>query len=249
MTWSRFFGHDIDFSKAAEMWTIHHLIYVLSAVLTIVLILRYAPHIRAWKHERMLKRVIVGVLIVFELTYHLHNWSYPRFSIPLHICSFAVFMSIHILLTDSKKTFEYLFFFGTLGGIMALLFPNSWGYTYMNFRYYHFLILHNMLIAISLYYYKAYGYRITYPILIRVFKSVLVMAIVVHLINLTFLRLGYDSNYWFVTYVPHVVEDVFTHYPIYIVTFISSVFLSMNILFAATHPNQIKWLKKDHSSE
>lgn len=244
MTLETFFGHDIDFTKSANMFTIHHLIYVLSAVLTIVLTLRYAKAIKASKHEQKIKTIVFYTLIVFELFYHIHNWTYPRLSIPLHICSFAVVMSLFMLQKDSKRLFEYLFFFGTLGGIMALFFPNSWGYTYLNIRYYHFLLLHNLLIAIALYYYKAYEYRITYQTLWKVYKTVLVLAIFIHLINLTFHHFGYDANYWFITYIPYVAEDFFPSYPLYIFTFLSVVFLSMNILYISTHFNQIPWLVK-----
>jgi len=154
-----------------------------------------------------------------------------------------------MLLTDSKKTFEYLFFFGTVGGAMALLFPNSWGYTYLNFRYYHFLILHNILIAIPLYYYKEYGYRIDYSVLLRVFKTVVFMGVIIHLINLTFLHYGIDSNYWFITYVPYVVSDFFTSYPLYVATFILAVFTTMNILFLLTHPHEFPLFKKKSLDE
>jgi hypothetical integral membrane protein (TIGR02206 family) len=233
-----FFGHDIDFEKAATMFTIHHAIYIGMAIVSIIFILRYANKIKQSPHEQTIKRVMVGVLIVFEIAYHIHNWTYPRFSIPLHICSFAVIMSIYMLLTDSKRVFEYFFFFGTLGGIMALAFPNSWGYTYLNFRYYHFMLLHSFLIMIPLYYYKAYGYRLTYHSVIKVYKMVLVTAIFVHIMNLFFQNMGYDSNYWFITYIPQVVDDFFTSYPLYIVTFLAAVFTSMNILFFATHWDQ-----------
>lgn len=253
MTLKTFFGHDLDFSKAATMFSIHHLIYVLSAVLTVFLIVKFGHYIKESKHEKTIKKVVIGALIFLEIIYHIHNWTYPRLSIPLHICSFAVMMSIYMLMTDSKKTFEYLFFFGTVGGFMALVFPNSWGYTYLNFRYYHFFILHNILIAIPLYYYTVYGYRITYKTLIKVFKTVLIMGIFIHLINLTFLHYGIDSNYWFITYVPTVVDDFFTSYPIYIATFITLVFTTMNILFVLTHPKEFplvqKFHKKNHSAE
>lgn len=238
MTWTSFFGHDIDFDRAATMFTVHHLIYLCSVVLTIVLILRYADAIRDSRWNHQIKTTVFAFLIVLEVFYHIHNWTYPRLSVPLHICSFAVFMSLIILRTDSKRVFEYLFFFGTLGGIMALSFPNTYGYTYQNVRYYHFLILHNVLIAIPLYYYKALGYRITYATLWRVYKTVLVMAIFVHLINLSFLHFGIDSNYWFITYIPQVVDGTFTSYPLYLLVFLSSVFLTMNLLFFVSHPDQ-----------
>lgn len=234
MTFEKFFGHDIDFSKAAVLFTVHHYIYIISGLLVIFLVLLFAKKIRASGKDYYLKRYWVVLLIVLEVMYHIHNWTYPRFSIPLHICSFATFMSVALLLTDSKRVFKYVFFFGTLGGIMALTIPLSLGYTYYNFRYYHFLILHCSIIAVPLYYYKAYDYRVTYRQLWNVFKGILLLAIVVHLINLTFLSFGFDTNYWYISYIPANVDGFFKSYPIYVLSFMLAVFATMNILYFVT---------------
>ncbi len=234
MSFSRFFGHDIDFSKAATMFTIHHVLYVFFGAVTMYLVLRYAKRIKAAGKDHIIKRYWIGLLLTLEVMYHIHNWTYPRLSLPLHICSFATIMAIVLLWTDSKKVFNYVFFFGTLGGIMALVFPNSLGYTYYNFRYYHFILLHCTIIAVPLYYYKAYDYRVTYQDLWHIFKGVLLLGIAVHIINLTFLHYGVDANYWFITYIPANVESIFKNYPVYVVTFIAAVFTSMNILYFIT---------------
>ena len=234
MSFQRFFGHDIDFDKAATMFTIHHLIYVLCGVFTVFMVLKYAKRIKESKYEHHLKRYWVGLLLILEISYHIHNWTYPRLSLPLHICSFATIMAIYLLLTDNKRVFNYVFFYGTLGGLMALTFPNSVGYTYFNFRYYHFIFLHCTIIAVPLYYYKAYDYRVTYKTLWKVYKSVILLAVIVHLINLSFQHYGIDSNYWFISYVPSNVENIFTNYPFYVVTFMAAVFTSMNILYFST---------------
>ncbi len=230
----RFLGHDIDFSKAATMFTFHHVIYILCGAITIFMVLKYAKRIKESGNDHLLKRYWIGLLLTLEIMYHIHNWTYPRLSLPLHICSFATFMSIVLLFTDNKKVFDYVFFFGTLGGIMALCFPNSYGYTFYNFRYYHFIILHCSIIAVPLYYYKAYDYRVSYHKLWQVFKSVLILGIIVHLINLTFIHYGYNANYWFITFIPDNVTGFFYNYPIYVFVFISAVFTSMNLLYLIT---------------
>jgi len=229
MTLRTFFGHDIDYSKAATMFTIHHLILFLFGLTTVLLILKYATLIKE-SFDTKFRIIVCSLLILLELAYHIHNWTYPRFSIPLHICSFAVFMNIGLLLTKKHKVFEYAFFFGTLGGAMALLFPNSLGYTYLNFRYYHFILLHSLIMMVPLYFYKAYEYRIDYHTLIKVFKSVIFMAIIVYILNGIF-----DDNYWFINEIPDNVSSVFQNYYVYIATFITAVFTTMNILYFSTH--------------
>lgn len=234
MIMNKFFGHDIDYSKAVTLFSIHHLIYVLFGLTTIIVVLRYAEKIKASSFESRFKTVVAFLLIIMEIMYHIHNWTYPRLSIPLHICSFATFMAIYILFTDNERIFKYLFFFGTLGGIMALTIPLSLGYTYYNFRYYHFIILHCTIIFVPLYYYKAYHYRIIYKDVLNVFKGILVMAVIIHLINSLFIHFGIESNYWYITTIPSNVDHIFTIHPIYVIIFMSAVFATMNLLYFVT---------------
>lgn len=229
MNLKTFFGHDLDYSKAATMFSVHHAILLFFGFITIFLTLRYAETIRQVLDTKF-RMILIALLVFLEITYHIHNWTYPRFSVPLHICSFAVFMNIVLLITKKYKVFEYAFFFGVLGGSMALAFPNSLGYTYMNFRYYHFILLHSIIVLTPLYFYKAYDYRINYHTLIKVFKSTVVMAIAIYLFNGLF-----DQNYWFISEIPINVSNVFTNYYVYIATFILAVFSTMNILFFFTH--------------
>ena len=146
------------------------------------------------------------------------------------MCSFATILNIILLFTDNKKVFEFAFFFGILGGFMALIFPNSLGYTYYNFRYYHFILIHFTIISVPIYYYKAYGYRVTYQKLLQIYGIVLILAIFIIGFNAIF-----NTNYWFISYVPANVSSFFTSYPIYIVSFFTAVFLSMNALYYITH--------------
>lgn len=234
MFFQKFFGHDIDFSKAATMFTYHHLILICFALISIFVTLWFALKIKMKNNEAQIKHVIAIALIILEITYHIHNWTYPRISIPLHVCSFAVIMNIVLLYTNSKKVFNYAFFFGVLGGFMALTIPNSLGYTYYNFRYYHFIILHSLIIAVPIYYYKAYSFRVSYKTMLRTFRFSVLAGIVVYIIN------GFlDTNYWFISYIPENVSSFFTDWNIYIVTFIFTVFFTMNVLWFVSNAKDI----------
>ena len=138
MSFDRFFGHDINMDLAMQPFTIPHLILIILGILSVVLTLKYADKIRSLKREKVIKLSFAFWLLFLEIIYHVHYWAYGMFSVPLHICSFGVMFSIAILITDSKKVFEFLFFLGILGGLLALFIPNTLGYTYYNMRYYHF---------------------------------------------------------------------------------------------------------------
>ena len=226
MTFEKFFGHDIDFSKAAQMWTIHHLILTWCAVFSVFVTLKIADKIKNSTKEQRIKYVFVGILVFLEISYHIHNWTYPRFSVPLHVCSFAVFLIIALLLTDNKKIWNYAFFYGTIGGIMALLIPSSYGYTYFNFRYYHFIIIHSIILSIPLYYYKAYNFRVDYKTTMEVFKNTIILGIILYIIN------GFlGTNYWFINEVPDNVSGFFPNWNVYIITFVLLVYTTINFLY------------------
>ena len=231
MSFSKFFGHDIDYSKAATMFTGHHLLLFTCAVIAIILTLHFSQKIKEHPMEKRLKVYVAILLIVLEVSYHVHNWTYPRISIPLHLSSMATILCIVLLLTDSKRVFQYAFFFGILGGFMALVFPNSLGYTYLSFRYYHFILLHVIILVVPLYYYKAYGYRIiSYKKLLEIYGIVLALGVVVYWINSI---LG--TNYWFIYEIPKNVESTFKRFPVYIISFFSLVFGTMNVLYYFSH--------------
>ncbi len=229
MTFKTFFGHDLDYSKAATMLSVHHVLLLFFGLVTIFMTLRYAQTIHQI-YDTKFRMILIGFLVFLEITYHIHNWTYPRFSMPLHISSFAVLLNIALLYTKSQKVFEYAFFFGLGAGLIALAFPNSLGYTYLNFRYYHFIVIHCLIMVGPLYFYKAEGYRVDYPTLIKVFKSVIAVGLMIYGFNRLF-----DQNYWFITEIPTNVSSVFTNYYAYIITYIIAVFTTMNLLYFTTH--------------
>ncbi len=241
MILTNFFGHDLDMSKSATMWTVHHAILVFFALAAIIGTLYLAVKVRAKENEKQIKYIFIGALLILELAYHIHNWTAPidirlerGLSVPLHVCSFAVFLNIALLYTNSKKIFNYAFIFGTIGGFMAMFMPNSLGYTYLNFRYYHFIILHSIILAVPIYYYKAYNYRIDYKTLLYVFRNIVVVGIVVYILN------GFlGTNYWFINYRPDNVYSWFPNWNVYILTFTATVFFTMNVLYLVSNLDTI----------
>ncbi|MFK5883059.1 MAG: TIGR02206 family membrane protein [Candidatus Izemoplasma sp.] len=235
MSFEKFFGHDIDYSKAVSLWSWHHVLLSLFALGSILITLKYAKRIKDSKYEKKIRYAFIGILLFLEVTYHIHNWTYPRFSIPLNICSFALFMLVYLLYTNDERIFRYAYFFGTLGGLMALIIPTSLGYTYYNFRYYHFIVVHSVLIMIPIYYYKAYGFRVTYKDLLHVYLVTVSMTFILYLFNNTF-----GLNYWYINYIPINIDYLFKDYFTYVISWYVVVFTSMNLLYLLTIKKQPK---------
>lgn len=240
MNLQKFFGHDYDFTyhDSVALFNTHHFIYLFFLLLTFVFALKYSNAIKDSGNEQVFKKIMIGWLISLEVIYHIHNYTAGRFSVPLHVCSFALIANIILLTTDSYRVWKFAFFYGVCGGTMALLFPVTLGYTYLNIRYYHFLLNHLTIVFIPIYYYKAYDYRADYKTTLDIFKLSFVLMVFMVLLNNLFWAVGFEeANYWFVGRIPSNVDGLFDHWIVYVFTFASAVFITMNILYYLSNLN------------
>ena len=228
MNWSDLFAHEYDLDNVFVFFSIEHFMFITIALTGTFLILHFADSIKDWKHEKGLRYGIAFIMIFFEIAYHTHNWINGKFSIPLHVCSVAVIISVILLFTNSKKAFGYVFLLGLLGGYTALFLPDMSDYTYINMRYYHFIIIHLLIVVIPLYYYKAYKYRISKESVRRAFLLLVAMSPLAIFINKTM-----DRNYMFIGEKPDPIADILPPWPFYIILFavmIIALFVSMYYL-------------------
>jgi hypothetical integral membrane protein (TIGR02206 family) len=235
-----FFGYVIDPDKAVRLFTWHHYMLIGFGILAVVLPLQFSHVIYKSKHEARIRNIAFIWLLILEIIYHLHNWFAGEVSFPLHICSFAVLMNLALLKTNSQKIFEFVFFFGVLGGLMALLVPFSYGFPYYNIRYYHFILIHMTIIMIPLYYYKAYGFRVSLRATYKTFIMVLLIAPVIFHLNILLTSINSDNpvNYWFITYIPDHVSMIFKNQTIYIGALLSIIYVSQMVLYKVSNRHQ-----------
>ncbi|MBN2604658.1 MAG: TIGR02206 family membrane protein [Bacilli bacterium] len=236
MSFSRFFGHDINFDLAMKPFTWQHYLLIFLGISVVVFTLRFAKTIKASKYEHLMKKVFIVWLIVLELSYHMHYWAFGMFSVPLHVCSFGVMFSILLLVTGKYRYFEILFFVGIFGGLLALFFPNTLGYTYYNMRYYHFIFLHMSIAMVPIYYYKAYGFRITYHSIYKTIGLFLCILPLVVFVNYTF-----DKNYMFIGEKPAILASILPDWPYYIFIFIGLVPILFHLLYFVSNFDYSKY--------
>ncbi|XMB86134.1 TIGR02206 family membrane protein [Mycoplasmatota bacterium WC44] len=213
----RFFGYDINQELTIQVFTWQHYTFIIVALLTAILTLRYANKVRNSKHEKTILNIVFFILIGLESSYHIHNWLRYQFSVPLHLCSFSMILSMLLLKTKNIKYFELLFFIGPLGGFTALVFPEMGGFTYLNFRYYSFIISHLFIIAIPLYFYQSYGMRVNKQSLKKTYIFLISLLPVIYMVNRIF-----GMNYIFVNKKPklELVANNIPEWPYYLILFI-----------------------------
>jgi len=226
MSLERFWNHELNPDLAMQPFTWQHALLIFLGILSVYATLKFAEKLKDSKYERRIKRGFALWLLFLELVYHLHYWTYGLFSVPLHICSFGVLFSVLILLSDSKKVFSYLFFIGILGGLAALFIPNSLGYTYYNMRYYHFIVLHMSIAIVPIYYYKAYGYRISFS---SIYKTTGFLLSLLPLV--TYVNVVYDKNYMFIGDKPTILARYLPAWPYYIILMGLLMFLAFHLLY------------------
>jgi hypothetical integral membrane protein (TIGR02206 family) len=104
-----------------------------------------------------------GLLIVVELLLHL--WAYTngqwsvRHMLPLQLCSVAGYLSVVMLLTQSRRLYQYVYFLALGGGLPALLTPSPDGYGFPHFRFWEYFISHVLIVCAPLYMTVAEGCR------------------------------------------------------------------------------------------
>lgn len=226
MNLKRLFSHEINFDLAMKPFSWQHGLLITLALLSIFFTLKYAKSIKNSSLEKKFKIAFAIWIFLLELIYHIHYWMHGLFSIPIHMCSIGAFFSIYLLLTDSKKAYQVLFLIGITGGLTALLVPDTLGYTYFNIRYYLFPIMHLNILIVPIYYYKAYGYRLSLKYVYITFGIFVALLPIANYMNKT-----YDRNYLFIGQQPKILGGLLPGWPYYFIIGVVGLFIVFHILY------------------
>ena len=234
MNLREFFIHEVNSDFEISPYSFQNIVFVMIAIISIILVLLFAKKIRKLKCEKKIKVSFAFLLIILEVSYHIHNIINGFVSVPLHISSFSVILSIIILLTDNEKIFNVLFFFGVLGGITAFIMPDMVHYTYYHYRFYNFVLIHIGIMIIPLYYYKAYNFEVKLKSMYRIYLFLLVIAPIIMYANFLL-----DKNYMFIGQKPDIIADYLPDWPYFIIVYLIIIFIIFHMLYFIIYFNKI----------
>jgi hypothetical integral membrane protein (TIGR02206 family) len=142
-------------------------------------------------------------------------WS-VQFSLPLHLCTFAVPLSALMLATRRFWLFEILYFWSFAGATQAMLTPDltANGFNIPHFVYWIFWTSHGVLLWAVVFAASAWGYRPTWASIPRVILATNIFMLFVGLVNwLT------GGNYMFIARRPNFPSliDLLGPWPWYII--------------------------------
>jgi len=173
-----------------------HLVVIAVVAVAIALTVTFRRRLRARAGvRRAVPLVCLGVAMVLEVAYHV--WTYVNdldfwFNFwPLELCSISPWLSVALLSTHSRAVFE-IFYFVSIGGLMAVLFPSFGPYGPDHFRFWHFFVVHAYAVWLNAWFLSVEGYRLRRTAFLRLLAFAVPFAALVRLIDWRF-----DVNYMY----------------------------------------------------
>lgn len=162
-----------------------HILFMLSIVLIIFLMYFFQENMK--ENKNFYKGLIILTLIFSEGSLHIWRlyigkWSLQT-SLPLHLCGISIIITIIMLLTKSCFLFELTYFWGLIGGTIAIITP-ALDVNYTHYRFWQFLIAHGAIILGVLFMIWVEDYYITYRSIWKTFIITNFIMVIVAAINI-----------------------------------------------------------------
>jgi len=187
--------------------------------LIILLILLLSKYLNK-KTKLTLAKSICILTIVLTLYGHLidvinDNWRLHE-DLPFHLCSISNLITCIILfIPKNNRLFEFLFYCGFLGGLMAILTPQINYYDGGIFMYFEYYISHGIIILIPLYMFYHLEMKLSKYSWLKTFLILNIIMIIVMPLNSL---IGSRSNYMYLSESPKIDNPlVFGDWPFYII--------------------------------
>lgn len=211
--WWRYDRTGIEF----VLFSVDHWIALSMGSLIIILLFTLRKHLQ---HDQVTRGLLYGTAtllivceIILQIWYVWHGHWALRFSLPLQLCSITLLVSAVMLVTRSYRLFEFIYFAGIGGALMALFTPEL-VYAFPHTVYLLFFISHFGIIIAAIWMIILLGYR---PVLRSIGRTMLWLNIL--LVPIYFINVLTGGNYMFLMRKPGTASplDYFGPWPWYIV--------------------------------
>ena len=202
--------------------------------LYILFFLLIAKSLNIDKKLKVAKMICLMTLFITVLNHVIDinngNWDIYE-NLPLHLCSISNLITCFILfIPRSQKLFEFLFYCGLWGGLMAILTAQINDYDGSIFKYLQYYSSHGTIILIPLYMFYHLEYELTKFSWLRVLLILNILMLIIIPFNF---EVG--SNYMYLAEAPNIKNPlVFGDWPYYILNwefFILILFYLSYVLF------------------
>ena len=195
-----FFSFDDRFFNFS-FYSLSHWVSLIIIVAVCISLFIFRKAFQRKKNADRIRHLLAGILLFFDMT--LHIWYFtadywdPSKTLPLHLCSLTLILSIAMLWSKSYRLFEFVYFAGIGGALQALLTPAAILSGFPHFTFYYFFVAHGGIIAACLVLIIAYGYRPRLSSIGRTMINLNLLLIPVALVNMYT-----GGNYMFIAHKP-----------------------------------------------
>lgn len=221
-------------------FTAEHLFGVAFVVTMILVLFRNKEWIE--KNDLAVRRFIASVLFFQQFLLYLWYLTSGSFSLgeslPLYTCRIAIILSVFMMIKPSQKLFDVVYFWGMIGGIIALLTPDTSTFGFPHFMFVQYFVGHGFMILGIAYMLLIKKLTITESSLKRVYRVTLFY--ILGIIPINFLIGG---NYSYLRSKPETATllDVFPPFPGYVPIIIMIMF---TLFFIAYMPFKLSEKRK-----
>jgi len=187
--------------------------------LTIISILFLGRYLDRSKKLSLAKAICVLAIILTSYS-HLNNiingnWKLHE-DLPLHLCSISnLIVCVILFIPKNKKLFEFLFYCGFLGGLMAVLTPQLNYYDGGLFMYFEYYIDHGTIILVPLFMFYHLEMKLSKFSWLKTFLILNILMIIIMPLNFL---IGSGANYMYLYESPKINNPlVFGDWPYYII--------------------------------
>ncbi len=236
-----FWGNAVT-GKAFVPFTPPHFIGVLLICVSIHTLFKYESNI---KQERVQRRIeislalLLGLQQIFLYAWYITSGNFTLSeSLPLYSCRIAILATIYILLSRNHKVFEVIYFWGLVGGLVALITPDTSGFNFPHFMLIQYFVGHGTLIFSILYMVVIHGFKPNLSALFNTYKITSLYFVLIFFINKLL-----NGNYSYLNGKPNTptILDSLPPYPFYIPILLGAMFF---LFFVAYIP----FIKEDKQS-
>ncbi|MCT4634396.1 MAG: TIGR02206 family membrane protein [Firmicutes bacterium] len=217
-----FWGSE-NVGRTFHVFSLEHFLGV-AFVALLILIIRYFGD-KLFTKDKAVRYTIAFVMFMQQFLLYLWYISSGSFSLaeslPLYTCRIAILLSIVMLIKKSYKIFELVYFWGIVGGIIALITPDTSSFAFPHLMFDQYFLGHGFLLAGIYYMMRLHGFRVKKSSLKKTFMITIIYTLCIIPIN--FLVGG---NYSYLSGKPSskTLLDLLPVYPYYVPIFIGIMF-------------------------
>lgn len=208
-----------------------HLITMAIIFVLCILLFVFRKNLKEKRTRNIFRFTLSFIILIANVLYHLwlvHELAWTaRKALPLQLSDLAALLTVVMLLTESYRIFQFMYFAGLGSAIQVILTPDLYKFSFPHFLYFQSFVSHGGVVLACLFMVVAYNYRPT-------IRSMWVTILLVNIygVCIFFLNKVLGSNYLYIMKKAGMtILNFFGPWPWYLLTMELAMILSFYILY------------------